>query len=304
LVWSARLATQAHLVGARLTLEPAKPDGKPGDLRDVRGATDVFLEYRAIDPDTQSTTHTRHLEQANITLLRIGGEHNVTWSGELPHDPDDDWLRRIREASERCSRTGTPVEVTTGQALLRCTPGDASAAGEDGGTVVWPQFDRDQHDRLMRALNHKAAQTKAARAAWIWLQDGGALWPRTPFAASSLADKIDTLVDILHMFFVEHHHVLGVVLSSGDTERVTRNEESVRHARGAGFVRLLPSGRLRESVVIQRQLEVPGQFELISQLCTTELNWLDAALSRLGANRLEHLMISPLRSPGGLHLPS
>jgi hypothetical protein len=130
----ARLATQAHLVGARVTLEPAKPDGKPGDLRAVRGATDVFLEYRAIDPDTQSTTHTRHLEQASITLLRIGGEHNVTWSGELPHDPDDDWQRRIREASERCSRTGTPVEVTTGEALLRCTPGDAKAAGEDGGT--------------------------------------------------------------------------------------------------------------------------------------------------------------------------
>jgi hypothetical protein len=59
---------------------------------------------------------------------------------------------------------------------------------------------RDQHDRLMRALNQKAAQTKAARAAWIWLEDCGALWPRTPFAASSLAEKIATLVDTLDMF--------------------------------------------------------------------------------------------------------
>jgi hypothetical protein len=82
-----------------------------------------------------------------------------------------------------------------------------------------------------------------------------------------------------------------------------QNEGSIPHARGAGFVRLLPSGRLRESVVIQR-LEVPGQFELISQLCTTEPNWLDAAPSCLGASRLEHLMISPLRGPGGVHLPS
>ncbi|GAB3448603.1 hypothetical protein GCM10027436_42050 [Actinophytocola sediminis] len=46
------------------------------------------------------------------------------------------------------------------------------------------------------------------------MEDGGALWPRTPFAVSSLSGEIDTLVDVLDGFFPEHRHVLGVVLTS------------------------------------------------------------------------------------------
>jgi hypothetical protein len=52
----------------------------------------------------------------------------------------------------------------------------------------------------MRALNQKANPTRAAGAVWIWLEDGGALWPRTPFAVSSFSDKIDTHVDVLDGF--------------------------------------------------------------------------------------------------------
>ncbi|MGH3758773.1 hypothetical protein [Actinophytocola sp.] len=60
----ARLAAQALLAGARVTLEPAKPDGRPGDLRAVRGGTDVYLEYRAIDLDNRLIERTRRMEQA------------------------------------------------------------------------------------------------------------------------------------------------------------------------------------------------------------------------------------------------
>jgi hypothetical protein len=284
-------------------LEPPKRDGRPGDVRAVRGETDVFLEYRAIDPDMHSTKHAHRMEQASLFLLQIGGRYGVTWSGELPLDTDDDWYHRIREASEQCGRAAAPLEVATDGAVLRCTPGDVTAAGEGGGTVVWPRFDRDQHDRLMRALNAKADQTRAAGAAWIWLEDGGALWPRTPFAVSSLSEKIDTLVDMLAGFFPEHPHVLGVVLTSGEPEPRVQDEVSVGHRRGAGFVRLLPSGQLRESLVVRRQLDVPGQFELVCQLCASEPTWLDGVLSRLGVGSLERLLISPLRTVGGLYLP-
>lgn len=298
-----RLAAQALLAGARVTLEPLKRDGTPGDVRAVRGGTDVFLEYRAIDPDMQSTKHSQRMEQASLFLLHMSGTYGVTWSGELPVDTDDGWYLRIREASEQCGRAAAPVEVVTGGAVLRCTPGDVSAAGEGGGTVVWPPFDRDQHDRLMRALNAKAGQTKAAGAAWIWLEDGGALWPRTPFAAASLSEKIDTLVEMLAGFFPEHPHVLGVVLTSGEPGPTAQTEASLGHGRGAGFVRLLPSGQLRESLVVRRQLDVPGQFELVCQLCTSEPTWLDEALSRLGVGSLQRLLISPHRTVGGLYLP-
>lgn len=155
----------------------------------------------------------------------------------------------------------------------------------------------------MRVLNQKADQTKAAGAAWIWLEDGGALWPRTPFAASSLLDKIDTLVDVLDGFFAEHRHVLGVVLTSGEPGPAVHDEASVRKDRGAAFVRLLPSRQRRESVVVQRPLEVPGQFALVSQLCADEPHWLDEALARLGAGRLQSLMAPPPPGTGGLNLP-
>ena len=246
----ARLAAQALLAGARVTLEPEKADGKPGDLRAVRGGTDVFLEYRAIDPDNRSVEHTDRMEQASMFLLMGGRQHGVTWSGDLPLEPDEAWYQRIREASKLCVRTAAPVEVATADAVLRCTPGAVNPTDENSGVVRWPRFDQDQHDRVMRVLNQKADQTKAAVAAWIWLEDGGALWPRTPFAASSLSDKIDTLIDVLDSFFAEHRHVLGVVLTSGEPAPAVPDDASVRKDRGAGFVRLLPSGQRRESVVV------------------------------------------------------
>lgn len=302
-VAQARLAAQALLAGARVTLEPAKADGKPGDLRAVRGGTDVFLEYRAIDPDNRSVEHTDRMEQASMFLLMGGGQHGVAWSGDLPVEPDEGWYQRVREASELCARTAAPVEVATDGAVLRCTPGAVDPTDEGSGVVRWPRFDRDQHDRVMRVLNQKADQTRAAGAAWIWLEDGGALWPRTPFAMSSLSDKIDTLVDVLDGFFTEHRHVLGVVITSGEPGPVVHDEASVRKDRGAAFVRLLPSGQRRESVVVQRPLEVPGQFALVSQLCADEPHWLDEALVRLGAGRLQSLMAPPPPGTGGLYLP-
>jgi len=121
---------QALLAGARVTLEPVKPDGRPGDVRAVRGESDVFLEYRAIDPDMRSVEHTRRMEHASMFLLTIGGEHRVTWSGDLPLEPDEAWYQRIREASEQCARTAAPVEVATAGAVLRCTPGNVNPARE------------------------------------------------------------------------------------------------------------------------------------------------------------------------------
>jgi hypothetical protein len=66
----------------------------------------VFIEYRTIGVDVQSLVHARRMEQAGLTLLLASGEHGVTWLGELPPDPDDDWYCRIQETSVRCSRTG------------------------------------------------------------------------------------------------------------------------------------------------------------------------------------------------------
>ncbi|WP_460398962.1 hypothetical protein [Actinophytocola sediminis] len=120
-VAQARLAAQALLAGARVTLEPPKSDGRPGDLRAARGGIDVFLEYRAIDPDNRSIEHTLRMERTSMFLLTVGGRHGVTWWGDLPVEPDEAWYQRIREASEQCARTAASVEVDTVDAVLGCT---------------------------------------------------------------------------------------------------------------------------------------------------------------------------------------
>lgn len=298
----ARLGCQARLLGAHVTLEPDKPDKRPGDVRVVRGDTDVFFEYRAIDIDKKTRVHASRMDTAALFLLRLGSEYEVTWSGELPLAPDEEWQRRVRDASALTAMTGIPTEVAIG-GVLRCTVGDAAAAGENGGRLVWPEFDRDQQFRLLSALAKKAEQTEAAGAAWIWFEDAGAVWPRTPFAAAPISEKVDTLVDVLDDLFHSHPHVVGVVLTSGDAEPVRQGETSVDHPRGAGFVRQLPTGQLRESVIVHRTLVVPGQLELVRRLCAAEPSWLDEALVRLGADPIHLLLKTPLRPAGALYLP-
>lgn len=56
------------------------------------------------------------------TVPVVRGQHGVTWSGDLPVEPDDAWCERIREDSELCARITVPVEVATAGAVLRCTP--------------------------------------------------------------------------------------------------------------------------------------------------------------------------------------
>jgi hypothetical protein len=244
----------------------------------------------------------RRMDDAVLFLLRVGTEYGVTWSGELPLVPDEQWQRWVREASAASSSTGDPTEVTTG-GVLRCTSGDAAAAGEGGGRLVWPEFDQDQQFRLLSALVKKAEQTRAAGAAWIWFEDAGAVWPRTPFAATPISEKIDTLVDVLDDLFRSNPHIVGVVLTSGEAGPINQADASVEHARGAGFVRLLPTGRLRESVIVHRELTVPGQLELVRQLCASEPTWLDNALILLGARRIHDLVTTPLPRTSALYLP-
>lgn len=301
-VAQARIGCQAWLAGARVTLEPDKPDNRPGDVRIVSGATEVFLEYRAIDIDKKTRAHMSRMDEAVQFLLRLGTEYGVTWSGELPLVPDEDWRRLVRDVSASTSLTGMSTEVAT-EGALRCTAGDAAAAGKNGGTLVWPEFDRDQQFRLLSALVKKAEQTRAAGAAWIWFEDAGAVWPRTPFATTPISEKIDTLAGVLADLFRSHPHVVGVVLTSGDLEPVRQVETSVDHPRGAGFVRLLPTGQLRESVTVHRNLVVPGQFELVRRLCATEATWLNEALVRLGVGPVHSLLETPQSPSSALYLP-
>lgn len=199
-------------------------------------------------------------------LLQGGGaRHAVTWSGELPLHPDGTWYHRIQHASEQCARTGTPIEVATEGALLRCTPGEAHAASVGGGTIVWPgSIGISNTGCYASSMPRPSRQGPRARRGSGWrTAERCGRGHHSPHPRSR--KKIDTLVDVLDIYF-EHPHALGVVLTSGELCPAAHDETDVQHSPGAGFERVVPPGRLRESVV---------------QLCTTEPRWLGNALFRV-----------------------
>jgi hypothetical protein len=236
----------------------------------------------------------------------------MRWSGKLPPMPDDEWRQAAEDAARAAAQSHTPVEVTTDGATLVVE----SDTGRTQTSLVGHRFEADQEYRLLSALGKKAIQTEPARAAWIWLEDYGAVWPTTAFARYALSQKVNLLVETFGPLLATHPHLLGVVLAS-DTLRLDGPLEPVteRQDGGTGFLRTLHDGRVRESVAIHRPLVVPDQYALVCQICAAEPSWLDVALDRLGVSGgLDSLTTARAaqpatagdhlpRSPGGLYLP-
>ncbi|MGW4214995.1 hypothetical protein ACWEIJ_43955 [Lentzea sp. NPDC004789] len=307
-IGQARLAVQARLAGARVVLEPRKPQGGPGDLLAVRAGSEVFIEFRRIGLDSASTKHHVRTEQMTCYLIHLEQKHSVRWSGVLLLNLGDDWQRIVEDAAVRAARDDRSIELTIDGDTLRVEPDAASVHT----TLASPALEVDQQERLVRALMKKAVQTQSAGAAWIWLEDDGALWPMTAFARYPLTQKIRVLADTLGPLFTEHPHVLGVVVTSTEHRMdgpVDPDSEATEQ--GAGYLRTLPDGTVRESVVIPRNLVVPEQYALVRQLCADEPSWLDGALPRLGVPGGVNSLLSSQkstgvetrRSPGGLYLP-
>lgn len=151
--------------------------------------------------------------------------------------------------------------------------------------------------RLVRAVELKAKQTRAAPAVWVWISDAGAAWSLPGFADRPAGDRIAFLAAALDRVFDTWPHLLGVVLSSaplppapdGFLSPATPGDQGYRATpgiacadRGAAFVRRLPSGALRETVVAHRPGLASEHFAPVHRLCADEPAWLDAALARLG----------------------
>jgi hypothetical protein len=106
----ARLAVQAHLAGARVLLEPSKPEGGPVDLLAVRGGSEVFLEFRAIGPDRQFVAYNTRTNDATMHLRVLETEYFVHWSGELPADPNQAWRHAAEDAAALAATRQAPVK--------------------------------------------------------------------------------------------------------------------------------------------------------------------------------------------------
>jgi hypothetical protein len=130
----ARLSVQAMLAGTRVVIEPTKPDGFPGDLLAVRAGTEVFLEFRGLNPNAALISYDARVDAASMYLRRLETQHAVYWSGDLPEDPTDEWRQRAENAAAHAAERQVPVDVITDGATLVVRPGTAPVGASPPGT--------------------------------------------------------------------------------------------------------------------------------------------------------------------------
>jgi hypothetical protein len=276
----ARLAAQGVVSGHRVILEPRKTDGNPGDLAFVAAGNDVFVEIKTFNPDRPFVEADRRVSAMMDFIRRLEVAHDVSWSGTLEYADLEPNHREHLSAAARTARESGQVQVVgSGADPLTVSPG----AGVVGASLSGPMTYSDHGPRIVRDMSKKAIQTRAAGAAWIWMQDHrNALWPMTEFASYPLGRKIETLASLAESVFSTHAHVVGIVLTSASMLGGPVEDETERTSVGFGFRRALPGRRIRESIVLHRRILVPGQLATVLDLCSSEPVWVDRALDRLG----------------------
>ena len=187
-------------------------------------------------------------------------------------------MRRCRALAAEAAASGGQKDLgDPGAPTLTVSPGRWLAGAELSGPLV----EADQGTRILGKLAKKAAQTRAARSIWIWIEDHGALHPLTPFRVESLEHKVRSMRDLVTSELAESSHIAGVVFSSVARNWETTEDEMVEAPGGVALVRGVDANRVRESIVIPQQLSsVEGT--MVVRLCADESSWLDWALKRLG----------------------
>jgi hypothetical protein len=89
-------------------------------------------------------------------------------------------------------------------------------------------------------------------------------------------------------------HVADVVVSTAARRRyLLPPDEQVHEFAGMGLKRGLPIDRVRETVIVTKDLVLPDQTRFVWQACEQEPRWLDWALARLGVAGGASALLSP-----------
>ena len=279
----ARLASIGAYLGASVTVEPGKAGG-PGDVLLRSSAEEVFLEIVTFGPDEARELDEAHHQRHWKHLFALANGP-IYWEGYVPgylnKAEEARWLQVTTDAAAQCAKTGQPVEITgpDGRVLV-VRPGK-----QPPGTGTYgPNLDLDFSTRLARILDNKGAQTRGAGVAWIWIEDYGGVHALHPFAKLPLRSKITTLAELARPALADRPHVAGIAWSAAAKCWPLLPDEQAEADGGLAFQRGLPIEHLRQTVIINRSLILPGQTRILAQACDREPLWLDWALRRLGVN--------------------
>jgi hypothetical protein len=268
--------------GGRVVLEPAKQDG-PGDVLIEAGDTAVFFEVATLATDQNFALQERAHDRYFVHLLGLESRHRVRFDGDLPWAlppvAAQAWMDRVESAAQECAAADREVAILVpGGGTLVVRP----EAQAEGGSLRGPLRESDEGRRLVSVLERKAAQTRDAGTAWVWITDYSQSMKLTPFASTPTGEKIDQLAALVRDELARNPHLGGVVWSRLVPQHSPVEPRDEQRESGFAVVRMLPGAMARESVVIPGRLLFPHQTALVARLLRSEPGWLDWALHELG----------------------
>lgn len=278
----ARLASIGKYLGATVALEPGKAGG-PSDVLLRWPGHDVFFEVVTFGPDENNDFEDKHHHRHFLHLLALKPAEPVHWEGDIPgflnRADEAAWIKATTAAVTRCAQTGEPVEIPgrDGTCLV-VRPGDAPP----GTSTTGPYVESDDGTRLARIVDRKAAQARGAGNAWIWVEDFGGVHPLSAFTGMPIGAKLAALTDLAAPILAERSHLAGITWSAAQWCSPVLPDGQSQTLSGAALQRALPIDRVRQSVILNRNLILPGQTARVVQLCDAEPRWLDWALGQLG----------------------
>lgn len=282
----ARLGVLGASVGAEVVLEPSKVRG-PGDVLLTAGDCSLFVEVVTSLPVVNAD------EQAFdwhwMYLVTAEGD-DLHWEGAVPgwlnKTDEQSWRTEVDAAAARCRAQGMRSEVAGNWEPLAAVPGRSLS----GRTITGPSVEFDLGSKLIATIDGKAGQTSDAGIAWIWIEDEGSLDSRTEFARMPLDGKLRSLAALVKPVLAERTHVGGVIWTRALHSEGPADEQTTASSDGFATQRLLPGGRVRQTVVVHQRLILPYQLRLLERMLDQEAKWLDWALEKLGAGRLADLL--------------
>jgi hypothetical protein len=294
----ARLASIGMYLGARVELEP-RASGSPGDALLSWPSHDVFFEVVTFGPDDLSGMRDKYHDLHILHLLSLRPTEPVYWEGDIPgflNKTDEAiWIRATADAATHCAQTGEPVEIPGADgACLVVRPG----AAPPGTTTRGPYAETDDGARLASRLDRKGAQTRGAGTAWIWVEDYGGIHPLSDFASMAIDAKIRALADLAGPVLADRTHLAGIAWSAAQWCSPVIPDAQAEDLTGVALQRALPIERVRQSIVLNRRLILPGQTAKVRQICDAEPRWVDWALAQLGiTGGVNALLSQPLQAP-------
>ena len=258
-----------------------RPEGSrwPADVLVASPSGLVPVETFVLVPGAEMRSKVGYLDKVGKFLEDLSAQYDLSFDctfSEIPDEPPEVWLAEVETRAR--TLVGT-TDLTSPFASIRLI--SAAADGVQSNSLVGPEVIYDGWSRVAGRLCRKAEQVGSNRA-WLRCDADEGLWHISDFARKTLAEKTATLATLVREALRSAQNLEGVVISGGPISRPNHLwGESVRATYGAwGLRRLLPVGRMRETIVIPLR-GAPGG-EVWRDIYNEESGWLLWGCSEAG----------------------